>query len=391
MERFIKGQDRKNIYCKKWDNKPVNGKEVLPFWIADSDYPTYEKITNKLIERVKNATFGYTYIDDDYYNNVINWFNRRYGYKIEKENVFPTHGVLVGLTYAVHLFTKPGDKIVCSTPVYNPFFSIVKDNGRELVFNKLVETKNENNEYTYVYDFADLEEKIKDAKIYILCNPHNPVGRVWTKEEVSKIVSLCKKYDCILVSDEIHCDLVLEGSKLESCGKYLDEYDKIIILTAPSKTFNIAGLLITNCIIKNKEYIEAFINYQNLLCMERPNLLALEACKAAYFDGDEWVDTQNKYLKEQSEIVKSFFEKNLPMCKVYKLEGTYLMWVDCSSFGFDQANLIEGLLQAGVRVNSGTVYCEDCKGFIRLNVACGRSQLLEGLERIKAFFLKEVD
>ena len=162
MERFIKGQDRKNIYCKKWDNKPVNGKEVLPFWIADSDYPTYEKITDKLIERVKNATFGYTYIDDDYYNNVINWFNRRYGYKIEKENVFPTHGVLVGLTYAVHLFTKPGDKIVCSTPVYNPFFSIVKDNGRELVFNKLVETKNENNEYTYVYDFADLEEKIKD-------------------------------------------------------------------------------------------------------------------------------------------------------------------------------------------------------------------------------------
>ena len=136
--------------------------------------------------------------------------------------------------------------------------------------------------------------------------------------------------------------------------------------------------------------MKAFVNYQNLLCMERPNLLALEACKAAYLDGDNWVDTQNKYLKEQSEIVKSFFEENLQMCKVYKLEGTYLMWVDCSSFGFEQQYLIDGLLQEGVRVNSGTVYSEDCKGFIRINVACGRDHLLEGLKRIKEFFLKEV-
>ncbi len=388
MDKFIKGQDRRNIYCKKWDNKPVNGKEVLPFWIADSDYPTYEKITDRLIERVKNATFGYTFIDDDYYNNLINWFDRRYNYKVEKDYIFPTHGVLVGLTYTVQLFTKPNDKIVCSTPVYNPFFNIVKDNNRELVFNNLVKYQDNNLEYTYKYDFEDLEEKLKDAKMYIFCNPHNPVGRVWTKEEVAKIVSLCKKYDCILVSDEIHCDLILDG-EFESCGKWFDEYDKIVVCTAPSKTFNIAGLLITNCIIKNQDYMKAFIDYQNLLCMERPNLLALEACKAAYLDGDNWVDTQNKYLREQRDIVKSFFNDNLPMCNVYKLEGTYLMWIDCSSFGLEQPNLIEGLLESGVRVNSGTVYSNDYKGFIRLNIACGREQLLEGLSRIKSFLLKE--
>ena len=385
MEKFYNGQDRKNIYCKKWDNPLTkDGKEVLPFWIADSDYPTYEKITDKLINRIKNGTFGYTYIDNDYYQNIISWFERRYNYKVEKDYIFPTHGVLVGVTYAVQLFTKPNDKIVCSTPVYNPFFSIIKENDRELVFNKLVEKNN-----SYEYDFEDLEEKLKDAKMYIFCNPHNPVGRVWTYEEVKKIVELCKKYNCILVSDEIHCDLILNNN-FNSCGKFLDEYENIIICTAPSKTFNIAGLLITNCIIKNKDYMDAFVKYQNLLCMERPNLLAIEACKAAYLDGDNWVDDQNKYLIEQRNIVMDYFKENLPMCKVYDLEGTYLMWINCSSFGLNQANLIEGLLAYGVRVNSGTVYSDDYEGYIRLNIACGREQLLEGLKRIKSFLLKEI-
>lgn len=396
LNSFYKGVDRRNTNAIKWDVLTINqnnleNNDVLPFWIADSDYPTADFIINDLVQRVKHGAFGYTYCSDEYYNTIKNWIQRRYNYSIEKDWIIPTHGVVTALDILVKLLTNENDNIVVSTPVYNPFFNVVNNNNRVLVCNKLLETtyKDNINIYnTYQIDFCDLESKLKDAKMYILCNPHNPVGRVWNKEEIDKIVSLCKKYDVILVSDEIHCDLIMDGKRHYSVGHYLDDYDKVVICTAPSKVFNLAGLMNANVICKNEDYRKKYNDFQHCMSLSTPNLLSLVACESAYKKGDEWVDDQNKYLTENRDIVYKFFGDNLPKAKTYKLEGTYLMWVNVSYLGLKQEELLENLIKGGIKVNSGTVYSSDYKGYIRLNIATSRDYLLEGLERIKKVLLK---
>ena len=234
----------------------------------------------------------------------------------------------------------------------------------------------------YIIDFADLEEKLKNAKMYILCNPHNPVGRVWTKEEVSKIYSLCKKYNCFLVSDEIHGDIIHKPNMLYSALHFINEYDKIIICTAPSKTFNVAGLCDSNIIVNNDEYRKMLDDDINNYSIE-PNVFGLTACLAAYTKGDKWADDQNKYIYENYLIVKDFLKLNLPKAKIYKLEGTYLTWINLSYLGLAQDVLLEKLMSAGVLVGNGVVYDKDYVGYIRLNLACGRSQLQDALDKIK--------
>lgn len=380
---FYSGVNRKNTDAIKWDNL-TNGQEdlekvdILPFWIADSDYQTADFIINDLIERVKHGAFGYTYCSDGYYDTIKNWVKRRYDYDIDKEWIIPTHGVVTALDILVKLLTEENDNIVVSTPVYNPFFNVVKNNGRTLICNKLKEIED-----SYQIDFCDLEDKLKNAKMYILCNPHNPIGRVWTKEEIDKIVSLCKKYDIILLSDEIHCDLIMDGKKHYSVGHHLNDYDKIAICTAPSKVFNLAGLMNANVICKNEEYRKRYQDLQHGMSLSTPNLLSLVACESAYKKGDQWVDVQNEYLTENRDIVYKFFKDNLPKTKLYKLEGTYLMWINVTYLDLEQEELLNHLLKGGIKVNSGMVYSSDYKGYIRLNIATSRDYLLEGLERIK--------
>lgn len=384
MEKFYNGVNRKNTNCIKWDLVTEEEKDILPFSIADSDYPTCECVIEALEKRVKEGAFGYTLIDDEYYYYIQKWFEERHDYKIEKDWIVPCAGVVVSLYLAIKLFTKENSEVIVSNPVYNPFYDVIKSNDRKMSLNKLKKVDN-----TYEIDFEDLEERMKTADMYILCNPHNPVGRCWKKEEIEKILELCIKYDVFLVADEIHCDLIMTDSKYISLGKYIDLYEKLIICTAPSKTFNIAGLQDANTIIKNETYRKIFAKSLSDLALFRPNLLALTACKAAYCGGKEWADKQNIYLTEQRDIVYKFFEEKIPNALVTKLEGTYLMWIDLGFLNLSQEELIGGLRKNGVIVNCGTTYCEDYVGYIRLNIACPRKQLLDGLDRIYNFVLSK--
>lgn len=384
MNKFYEGLNRSGTDSYKWDialdNKPEG---TLPFWIADSDYPTYDKVIEKLVERVKEGAFGYTMVTERYRETLCAWFQRRYGYKALPSDLIFTFGVVFSLNLIIKALTKENDNILVCTPVYNPFYNVILKNNRTLITSKLIEKENK-----YVINFDDFEEKVKTAKMFILCNPHNPIGRVWTKEEITKIVSICKQNNCILVSDEIHCDIVYSESTFNSIANYLEDYEKVVVCNAPSKTFNIAGLMNSTILVRNKEYKKLFEDLLEDMSLDCPTVLSLVAGEAAYCDGDAWVDEQIKYLEENRNIVYDFFQKNLSICKVYKLEGTYLMWIDMSKLGLSQENLISGLLKHKVQVNSGTVYSNDYKGYIRFNIACGREQLLKGLEYILEFALE---
>ena len=379
FSNFEKGMNRKNTMAIKWDltEELFKHKDLNPMWIADSDYPTCKEVVRDLVKRAKHAAYGYSFPDASYKEAVKGWIKRHHYYDIDVESIVVTPGIVNALFFIVKKFTKEGDNVVVSTPVYNPFYSVIEKNGRNIIRNKLIEEDD-----TYKIDFLDLEEKLSKAKMYILCNPHNPIGRVWTKEEVDMIYRLCKKYNCFLVSDEIHGDIVHDPYKLYSAGNYINDYDKIIICTAPSKTFNVAGLCDSNIIVNNKELRRELEEELGNYSIE-PNVFGLTACLSAYTKGDKWADDQNKYIYENYLITKDFFNKNIKEAKVYKLEGTYLMWVNLSFLGLSQNDLMEALMNEHVLVGNGTVYDENYVGYIRLNLACGRKQLLEALESIK--------
>ena len=379
LKSFIKGMNRKDTMAIKWDltEERFGYPDLNPMWIADSDYPTCKEVVEALVERAKHAAYGYSFPDDQYKNAVKNWIKRHHYYDIDVSDIVVTPGIVNALFFIVKKFTKENDNVVVSTPVYNPFYMVIEKNNRNIVRNKLIEKDD-----TYVIDFIDLEEKIKNAKMFILCNPHNPIGRVWTKDEVTKVLNLCKKYNCFLVSDEIHGDIIYEPNKLYSAGNFLNEYDKLIICTAPSKTFNVAGLCDSNIIVHNKELRDELEEELNNYSIE-PNVFGLTACMAAYEKGDKWASEQNKYLYESYLIVKDFFKENIKEAKVYKLEGTYLVWINLAFLNLSQEELLERLMKEKVLVGNGTVYDENYVGYIRLNIACGRSQLMDALEKIK--------
>ena len=379
MRSFEKGLDRKNTMAIKWDltEERFHHKDLNPMWIADSDYPTCPEVVKDLVKRAKHPAYGYSFPDSKYKKAVCGWIKRHHYYDIEEDYIVVTPGIVNALFFIVKNFTSPGDNVVVSTPVYNPFYSVIEKNGRTIVRNKLIETLD-----TYKIDFDDLESKIKDAKMFILCNPHNPIGRVWTKDEVDKIFELCKKYDCFLVSDEIHGDIIHEPNKLYSVGNYLDSYDKIIICTAPSKTFNVAGLCDSNIIVKNEKLRNKLQEDLNNFSIE-PNAFGLTACMSAYTKGDDWALQQNKYIYENYLITKEYLSTYLPKAKVYKFEGTYLMWINLTFMNMPQQDLLNRLMDAGVLVGDGTVYDKEYVNYIRLNLACGRKQLNDALLQIR--------
>ena len=379
LSSFKKGMDRKNTMAIKWDAMELRFgyKDLNPMWIADTDYPTCPEVVKDIVKRAKHPAYGYSFPSDEYKEAVKGWIKRHYYYDISTDEIVVTPGVVNGLYFIVKLFTNPGDDIVVSTPVYNPFYSVIEKNGRNIVRNPLIEDKD-----TYKIDFFDLEEKLQNAKMFILCNPHNPIGRVWTKDEMDMIVRLCKKYNCILVSDEIHGDIIHKPNVLCSAGSYLSEYDKIIICTAPSKTFNVAGLCDSNIIIRNKEFREKFEEDLDNYSIE-PNVFGLSTCLSAYTKGDKWAGDQNKYIYENYLIVKDYFNKNINEAVVYKLEGTYLTWINLKYLGLEQDKLMDRLMKCGVLVGNGTVYDKNYIGYIRLNLACGRNQLLDALDKIR--------
>lgn len=378
MSRFDEYLDRHNTDSYKWDT--LDDSNMLPFWIADSDYKTFEGIKEKIIERANHEAYAYTYASDSYYKAVINWYKDTKNVKLKKEWIVPFSGVVTALYLSVMLYTKKKDYVTISTPVYNPFFDVILGNGRGLLENKLVIDGN-----TYKIDFDDLDDKLSKSKMFILCSPHNPVGRCFRVDEIKQIVELCKKHKVILVCDEIHSDIIMNDSKFTSIIEFLDDYNKIIVCTAPSKTFNIAGIQCANIIIKNKTLREKFTNLISAASMSTPNIFALTACKEAYTNGKKWMEEQNRYLTNTRDYVYDFFKKFIPKAKVFKLEATYLMWIDMSYLGLTQDALVDGLKKAGVVINSGTKYSPDYVGYIRLNIACPLEQVKKGLERIRKF------
>ena len=387
MFNFDEASERIGTACIKWDfrKEEFGSDDVLPFSIADSDFQPCPAVVKALTERVNKSVLGYSDLDEAYYSAVKGWFLYRHGWEIEDSWITSVSGIIPAVNAAVASLLKPGDKIVTQTPVYDPFESVIKANHCVSVHNELIRGA----DGRYTMDLEDLELHFREgASMLILCSPHNPVGRVWTEEELAAVLGLCRRYDVILFSDEIHWDLIMPGFDHVSIGTLITPDDKVIVGTAPSKTFNIAGLQASNIIIPNSSLREAYQGWLFSRYLFGANVLGLTACTAAYTEGAAWVDEQNAYLAENARAVTEFINKELPRCVVSPLEGTYLMWLDLTYLGKSSDELIASIISHGAGLNAGRHYGESGEGFVRLNIACPRAQLVRGLESIKAAVLE---
>ena len=375
---------RRNTHCVKWDCEEAQG--AIPMWVADMDFRVAQPITEALMRRVEHGVFGYTQVPQAYYDAVIRWFDSRHGWHIDREWMIYTSGVVPALSAVIKALAIPGDKVILQTPVYNCFFSSVRNNGCLVEENPLIYEGN-----TYHIDFDDLERKAADPKtrLLVLCNPHNPAGRVWTAEEMRHVKDICQRNGVRVVSDEIHCELVMPGYRFtpfalvsQDESDKSDRSDSPIILNSPSKSFNIAGLQIANIICSDKkvrERIDRAINI-NEVCDVNP--FGVEALMAAYNECGWWIDQLCGYLKENYDCLRTFVAEHMPDVRVTTLEGTYLVWLDIRQLGMTSDEATQRLLSEGkVLVNSGTMYGKQSgEGFIRVNIACPHSQLMQALE-----------
>ena len=371
--------ERRNTGCVKWDEMP--SPDVIPLWVADMDFAVAPAIQEAICQRAQHPIFAYTYVQDDYYDAVISWYERRHHWKIEREWILYTIGVVPAMSVAVKALTMPGEKVLILSPDYNCFFSSIKNNGCEVVESVL---QFNDNSRRFEVDWQDFEQQCADDKctVFLLCSPHNPTGRVWTPEELKQMSDICRKHHVRIVSDEIHCELIMPGHTFCTIGTIDTD---AIILSSPSKSFNIAGLQMANIICKDvatRRRLDRAINI-NEVCDVNP--FAPEAVKAAYNESEDWVDALNLYLWDNYQALCDFCSKHLPQWKVMPLEGTYLVWIDVSACCDSVATYSEEILKiAKVWLNPGTMYGpKSGEGYIRINLACPRSRLTEALERIK--------
>ncbi len=368
---------RRGTGSLKWDSR----RNVLPFWVADMDFQTAPCVLEALRRRVDHGVFGYTYVDDSYYDALIDWFSSRHLYSFDRGDVIYLPGIVPAISAIIKALVPEGGGVIVQTPVYNCFFSSIRNNGCIVVENPLVRKELSETEFTYEMDFDGLEElaSVPSNKLLLLCNPHNPAGRAWTRGELQRVAEICGRHNVKVVSDEIHCELTMPGYTYVPYGT-IDPMATVCL--SPSKAFNIAGLQIANIIVPDADLrsrIDRAVNI-NEVCDVNP--FGVEALKAAYSsDGGEWLDALRVYLYDNYTFLREYIAKRLPSCPVAKLEATYLPWVDISSLGFGSDELVKRLLdKSGVWVNSGEMYGGD--GYIRINIACPRGTLDEGLERI---------
>lgn len=375
--------DRRNTNCMKWDRleELFGGTGLLPLWVADMDFSAPPAVLKAIKERTNHPIFGYNYSSDEYYQAVISWMKRRHNWKIDREWILFTPGVVPALSYSVKAYTEPDDNIIIQSPVYRPFYTTIENNGRNIITNPLIYRDGR-----YFMDYEDLEAKIDSkTKLLILCSPHNPVGRVWTKEELTKLGEICLKNDIIIISDEIHFDIVYKGYDHTVLANVSPEIrERCIICTAPSKTFNIAGLQISNIIIPNNELREKYSLELEKDHIIRPNVFGEEALVAAYNESEDWLDSLLEYLEKNRDFFISFVDKNIPQLKVVKPEGTYLLWVDFSDLGMNSEELRDFLVnKCKLAVNPGEMFGKESGLFQRFNIGCPRSILEEALIRIE--------
>ncbi|MDR2387663.1 MAG: pyridoxal phosphate-dependent aminotransferase [Deltaproteobacteria bacterium] len=375
---------RANTNCIKYDFALERGMPpgLLPMWVADMDFRTPPEVIERLVEVARHGIFGYSEVKEDYYQSVVGWFERRFGHLFSTRSIVKTPGVVYALAIAVRALTEPGQPIVIQSPVYYPFFRTVQENGRRLVDNPLIYRAGR-----YQMDFEDLEKKIvsEGAKVLFLCSPHNPVSRVWTFEELETLGQICLKHHCLIVSDEIHCDFIFGQRKhhiLTSVIKDLEELS--LILTAPSKTFNLAGLQTSNVFISNAELRRKFKSEISRSGFSQLNALGLAACQSAYDHGEPWLTALLDYLEKNLALCRDFFKDRLAPLHLIETQGTYLIWIDFSPLGLshDQVNKLV-IEKAQLWLDEGTMFGATGALFQRMNIACPRSVLQEALERLE--------
>ena len=378
---FDKTIGRRATNSYKWDSAPEG---VLPMWVADMDFRTAPAIIDALQKRVAHGIFGYTRVPDAYYDAVTSWFSRRHGWDIDREWIIYTSGVVPAVSAVIKALTVPGDKVIVQTPVYNCFFSSIRNNGCEIVSNPLRRTAD-----TYEMDFDALERCAADprTKVMLLCNPHNPAGRVWTPDELTRLGNICLRNGVTVVADEIHCELVYQGFKYTPFASLSDAFlHRSVTCVSPSKAFNIAGLQIANIVAFDNDLrsrIDKAINI-NEVCDVNP--FGVAATIAAYNEGEEWLNQLVDYLHGNYEAMAEFCRRELAEFPITRLEGTYLVWMDCSSLGMSSDALEHALLDdARLWLNAGTMYGAEGEGYMRWNIACPRSVMLDGLNRFLNF------
>jgi cystathionine beta-lyase len=379
---FSRPTERRGTDSYKWDSAPEA--DIIPLWVADMDFETFPGITEALQRRVAHGIFGYTRVPEAYYEAVYNWFGKHHGWHINREDIIYTSGVVPAVSAVIKALTLPGDQVIVQGPVYNCFFSSIRNNGCETVSNSLIYNKEE---LRYEIDFDDLERKLahERARLMLLCNPHNPGGRVWTRDELTRVAELCHKYGVRVVSDEIHCELTLYDNEYVPFGSLPDELSHgSITCCSPSKAFNTAGLQIANIVCRDAEVrnrIDRAINI-NEVCDVNP--FGVIALQAAYSDeGYEWLTQLRAYISSNYDLLRERFARELPKCKVMRMEGTYLAWIDCSELHISSDEIEEMLMHENkVWVNAGSMYGTEGAAFIRINMACTSELLNEGITRI---------
>lgn len=382
---------RRGTNCVKWDERPRVGEpcsgiipsdDIIPLWVADMDFKVAPAILEAVKRRAEHGVFGYNIVPESYYEAVISWFRRRHQWEIQREWILYTTAVVPAMSCVIKAFTMPGEKVLILSPAYNCFFSSIKNNGCEVLESPLKRVDD-----SFELDFDDFERKCADEKttVFLLCNPHNPTGRVWTREELQRMYDICKKYGVKVVSDEIHCELIMPGYEFVPLGTITDD---CVVMNSPSKNFNTAGLQIANIICSNplwRRRIDRAINI-NEVCDVNP--FGIVALQAAYNESEDWIDELNQYLWGNYRALCAFVAEHIPQWKVCRLEGTYLPWVDVSAMGLTSQEICDRLLtEAKVWVNPGTMYGPQTgEGYVRFNIATQRSRLVEALNRmVKAF------
>ncbi|MBR1780974.1 MAG: pyridoxal phosphate-dependent aminotransferase [Oscillospiraceae bacterium] len=380
---FDREIQRRNTDSLKYDFAVERGRpgDVLPLWVADMDFPVAPTIQQALIERVQHGIFGYTETKQDYFEALRAWFSVRCGWSPRPEWLIKTPGVVFALAMAVKAFTEPGDAVLIQNPVYYPFHEVIQDNGRRLVNSELV-----NRDGRYEIDFADLEEKLRTERVrlLLLCSPHNPVGRVWSREELRRLADLCVQYHVVLVADEIHCDFVRPGRTFTSAASLEGEIrEQLVICTAPSKTFNLAGLQVSNIFIPSEALRGQFRHQVDAAGYSQLNTLGLLACRVAYETGGDWLDAVKDYLEGNLAFLRDYLAERLPEIRLIEPEGTYFAWLDCSGLGLTKEELNDLVInRAKLWLDAGHIFGAASEQYQRVVLACTRRTLTQALDQL---------
>ncbi len=376
--------DRSGTNCIKTDklNTVFGRSDLTPLWVADMDFLSPPAVTEALAKRTEHGVFGYTMDNASYYNSIIGWLDRRHDYKVEKEELTFVPGVVKGFAFAIDTFTQEKDNIIIQPPVYHPFKLVTEAMNRTIINNPLIL---ENGEYSM--DFEGLKSIIaeQECKMLIFCSPHNPVGRVWKKEELEELAKICYDNNILVISDEIHADFTFNGHKHLPFATVSEKArENSITLMAPSKTFNIAGIVSSFAITHNKQIREKFMNYLTSRELNQGTLYAYTATEAAYNHGEEWLDQVTDYVQKNMEFVTDYLKDNIPQIKPIEMESTFLMWLDCRGLGLSHNKVVELFVnKAKLALNSGAMFGEEGKGFMRLNVGSPLSVLKKAMEDLK--------